>query len=532
MTAGRSRQLRSWALLLDADPAASCTMSHVWKAHKMTVTDLAYDPTGTLVASESADASAMVFDVDRTACTHVFRGHEGPVHLTAFHPDRRNCGCSRRRDNVRWDLAARACVGSLRDARRVARRRVRRRRRHAPPQRRARPARWASGGGATSPWRARSRCSRLERHVGPRRGGRRRRAAALRDGRRGRAAPSWDARTGTLPPRSSPTPHSPGARAPDAVAAARARCRRTRQTSRLVLHDARDPATDLASRQTTARSPTLACIVAPSGRCPRTPRLLAMLAAKVRGRDERRAAALFDTALERPAFGHTDVAWRSRERTRPRQRSRPRPRTARCATRRTSDGACVGSSHVERAAAVGRAAVPMDPHRHARTRRPRKTGRSAALGGAGGSPAGALAGEPDNAARPLPPPHRRRKRGAPLRRRAPPPRARAQLRLLRHTKKIARAPSRRASSRASASQERHGALCALREGALAGGSRAKAAPRRRREDVAFSASPRVRAVLGLDSQGAADGHAALMRTLAAAAPAPARRGERGLHLLT
>ena len=117
VTAGRSRQLRSWALLLDAGPAASCTMSHVWKAHKMTITDLAYDPTGTLVASASADASAMVFDVDRTACTHVFRGHEGPVHLVAFHPDPKKLRLlSAAADNVIkvWDLNTRACVGSLR----------------------------------------------------------------------------------------------------------------------------------------------------------------------------------------------------------------------------------------------------------------------------------------------------------------------------------------------------------------------------------------------------------------------------------
>lgn len=49
----------------------------------MPMIDLAYDPSGTLVASASADSSVMVFDVDKGFCTHVFRGHEGVVHRGA-----------------------------------------------------------------------------------------------------------------------------------------------------------------------------------------------------------------------------------------------------------------------------------------------------------------------------------------------------------------------------------------------------------------------------------------------------------------
>ena len=84
VTAGRSRQMRSWKLDITA---RTCECERVWKAHKMPVMDLAYDPTGTHVASGSADSTAMVFDVDRAVSTHIFRGHEGVVHLVAFHPD-------------------------------------------------------------------------------------------------------------------------------------------------------------------------------------------------------------------------------------------------------------------------------------------------------------------------------------------------------------------------------------------------------------------------------------------------------------
>ena len=84
VTAGRSRQLRSWSI----DPATpTCECLRVWKAHKMPVLDLAYEGTGTLVASGSADTTVMVFDVAKGYCTHVFRGHEGTVHLVTFHPD-------------------------------------------------------------------------------------------------------------------------------------------------------------------------------------------------------------------------------------------------------------------------------------------------------------------------------------------------------------------------------------------------------------------------------------------------------------
>lgn len=116
VTAGRSRQLRSWSLVLDAASDATCTFNHVWKAHKMPVMDLTYDPTGTLVASASSDSSAMVFDVDRAACTHVFRGHNGPLHLVAFHPDPKKLKLlTAGADNLIkvWDLNTRACVGSL-----------------------------------------------------------------------------------------------------------------------------------------------------------------------------------------------------------------------------------------------------------------------------------------------------------------------------------------------------------------------------------------------------------------------------------
>ena len=115
VTAGRSRQLRSWAL----DMAnARCECVRVWKANKMPVLDLAYDGSGGLVASASADASVMVFDVDNGSCTHVFRGHDGVVQLVTFHPTQTATQLllvSAGVDNaIRvWDLHKRSCRAVL-----------------------------------------------------------------------------------------------------------------------------------------------------------------------------------------------------------------------------------------------------------------------------------------------------------------------------------------------------------------------------------------------------------------------------------
>jgi WD40 repeat protein len=55
------------------------------KAHTMPVLTMSYDPTGTLVATGSADRLVKVWDVARGHCTHVFRGHTDVIHLVQFH---------------------------------------------------------------------------------------------------------------------------------------------------------------------------------------------------------------------------------------------------------------------------------------------------------------------------------------------------------------------------------------------------------------------------------------------------------------
>ena len=113
VSASRSRQLRHWTL--GSPQELVCTCVRVWKAHKLAVADLAYEPTGTLVASGGADGAVMVFDVAKGFCTHVFRG-SSVVHRVLFHPDPgRLLLFSTAADHVvrLWDLRSRACVAEL-----------------------------------------------------------------------------------------------------------------------------------------------------------------------------------------------------------------------------------------------------------------------------------------------------------------------------------------------------------------------------------------------------------------------------------
>jgi len=78
------------------------------------VRDIAYDPSGTLVATASADRVVRVWDVAGGFCTHSLRGHRGVATLVSFHPDasRLQLVSAAEDHTVRvWDLAAAAGGG-------------------------------------------------------------------------------------------------------------------------------------------------------------------------------------------------------------------------------------------------------------------------------------------------------------------------------------------------------------------------------------------------------------------------------------
>ena len=88
------------------------------KAHQMPVLSMAYDPTGTLVATGSADRSVRVWDIGRGYCTHSFRDHTDIVTVLRFHPNPMTMTlCSGSQDNTirLWDLVDQKCSSVFRD---------------------------------------------------------------------------------------------------------------------------------------------------------------------------------------------------------------------------------------------------------------------------------------------------------------------------------------------------------------------------------------------------------------------------------
>jgi len=88
------------------------------KGHQMPVLVMAYDPTGTLVATGSADRSVRVWDVAKGYCTHSFREHTDIITVLKFHPNPMTMQLiSASQDNTvrTWDLVDQRCTSVFRD---------------------------------------------------------------------------------------------------------------------------------------------------------------------------------------------------------------------------------------------------------------------------------------------------------------------------------------------------------------------------------------------------------------------------------
>jgi U3 small nucleolar RNA-associated protein 13 len=57
-----------------------------WRGHDLPVLDMAYSPSGLLLATSSADRTVRVWNVEKGYCTHNFKGHKTSIPRVIFHP--------------------------------------------------------------------------------------------------------------------------------------------------------------------------------------------------------------------------------------------------------------------------------------------------------------------------------------------------------------------------------------------------------------------------------------------------------------
>lgn len=96
--------------------ARTPTLVRAFKAHDAPVRSFAFDSTGALLATASADRNVMVWDVDHRNLTHAFRGHRHVVTCVTFHPQTgRHTLLSGDESGVinRWNLKTRALSRSV-----------------------------------------------------------------------------------------------------------------------------------------------------------------------------------------------------------------------------------------------------------------------------------------------------------------------------------------------------------------------------------------------------------------------------------
>ena len=87
-----------------------------WKAHEAPVLCMEFDPTGTLLATGSADSTCKLWDIDRAICTHNLKGHRGLVSAMQFHPDGNRWMLFTGSDDCRvkvWDVMSKQCLGRV-----------------------------------------------------------------------------------------------------------------------------------------------------------------------------------------------------------------------------------------------------------------------------------------------------------------------------------------------------------------------------------------------------------------------------------
>ncbi len=112
ITASRNQLLRHWHI--SQTSPAECKRS--WKAHETPVISMAFDPSGTLLATGSSDRTIKVWDVDKGFATHNLKGHGGIVNAVKFFKDDGRLWLISSSEDTFikvWDLNTSNCIATL-----------------------------------------------------------------------------------------------------------------------------------------------------------------------------------------------------------------------------------------------------------------------------------------------------------------------------------------------------------------------------------------------------------------------------------
>ena len=114
---GKSIVTASRSLMMSAFDESTGAILRSWRAlHQAAVLCMAFDKSGTLLATGSADSSIRLWDIEHGACTHHLKGHRGIVSALLFHPhiDRWTLFSGADDGDVRaWDLKTKECLAVL-----------------------------------------------------------------------------------------------------------------------------------------------------------------------------------------------------------------------------------------------------------------------------------------------------------------------------------------------------------------------------------------------------------------------------------
>lgn len=88
------------------------------KGHTMPIIAMAYDASGTLVATGSTDKIVRVWDIEKGFCTHSFRDHSDIIQIVQFHSNPHQSWLFSASDDSTiklWDLIQNECIATFRD---------------------------------------------------------------------------------------------------------------------------------------------------------------------------------------------------------------------------------------------------------------------------------------------------------------------------------------------------------------------------------------------------------------------------------